>query len=91
MSSSNHCSRHNLVNLEGLRECDESEAAHGHRGLQGIAKSGVANSCIRFEQDGERRPVVFIDEAGLPEEKVESLKAIHYWIDQGASRFLAHS
>ena len=23
-------------------------------------------------------------QAGLPEEKVESLKALHYWIDQGA-------
>jgi len=27
--------------------------------------------------------VVFLDEAGLPKEKVESLKAIHYWIDDG--------
>ena len=27
--------------------------------------------------------MVFLDEAGLPKEKVESLKAIHYWIDDG--------
>ena len=41
-----------------------------HRGPQG-------------PQDGRRRAVVFLDEAGLPQEKVESLKAIHYHLDAG--------
>ena len=31
----------------------------------------------------QRVPVVFIDEAGLPLERMESLKAVHYWIDLG--------
>ncbi|CAL1163139.1 unnamed protein product [Cladocopium goreaui] len=48
----------------------------------------VFESALRAKQrydaeDAGRRPVVFLDEAGLPKEKVESLKAIHYWIDDG--------
>lgn len=40
-------------------------------------------SCHLPREDTGRRPVVFLDEAGLPKENVESLKAIHYWIDDG--------
>lgn len=43
-------------------------------------------SALRAKQrarHGRRVPVVFIDEAGLPPERMESLKAVHYWIDQG--------
>ena len=41
------------------------------------------DSRFRGPQDGRRRAVVFLDEAGLPQEKVESLKAIHYHLDAG--------
>ena len=45
----------------------------------------VFENALRFKQrelSSQRCPVVFLDEAGLPPERTESLKAMHYWIDQ---------
>eukprot|EP01129_Flabellula_baltica_P004675 TRINITY_DN1646_c0_g1_i4.p1 TRINITY_DN1646_c0_g1~~TRINITY_DN1646_c0_g1_i4.p1 ORF type:complete len:4926 (+),score=974.20 TRINITY_DN1646_c0_g1_i4:1136-14779(+) len=40
-------------------------------------------------QTSTTKSVVFLDEAGLPEEKMESLKALHYYLDNPEVGFIA--